>query len=87
MNLSLSDDFDYDHPSSNLIQCPNCRKYQHFHFVREWMECYECGERYQWSSSKEKVRLYDSTNRRNKGFKYGPPKFLLCMNAVANHPD
>jgi len=87
MIFRLPDEFDYDHPSVNLLYCPNCCRYQHFHFVTKFMECYGCGKRYQWTGPRVKVRPYDSTNRRNKGSKYGPPKFLLCMNALIDHPD
>ena len=87
MIMTFPADFDYDHPSANLIYCPKCRKFQHFRFRDKWMDCYGCGAPFQWSSSRVKVRPYDSTNRRNKGSRYGPPKFLLCMNAVIEHSD
>ena len=88
MKITLPPDFDYDHPHLNLLYCPTCNKYQHFAFnrVRHWMECCGCGARHTWYGMEE---MQPDTNERkgNRRPKYGPPKFLLCMNAVIRYPD
>lgn len=88
MKITLPPDFNYSKPHANLLHCPTCNKYQHFAFnrVRGYMECCGCGARHTWYGMQE---MQPDTNERkgNRRPICGPPKFLMCMNAVISYPD
>lgn len=88
MKITLPPDFDYDYPHLNLLHCPTCNKYQHFRFNRRrgWMECSGCGDRHTWYGIRDISADIDEKKGKRRP-KYGPPKFLLCMNAVISYPD
>ena len=88
MKITLPPDFDYDYPHLNLLHCPTCNKYQHFRFNRRrgWMECSGCGDRHTWYGVRDIASDVDEKKGKRRP-KYGPPKFLLCMNAVIGYPD
>ena len=88
MKITLPYNFDYAHPHQNLLYCPTCKTYQHFTFNwgRGWMKCSGCGALHTWYGTEEMIRA-TRERKGNRRPEYGPPKFLMCMNAVISHPD